>query len=49
VWGTALVLALAVQRFAPPGVFGIALKLGVVAVFALSVVKLELWKEPATP
>jgi O-antigen/teichoic acid export membrane protein len=49
VWGTALVLALAVQRLAPPGAFGVALKLGVVAVFALSVVKLELWKEPATP
>jgi len=49
VWGTGLVLALAVQRLAAPGVIGVALKLGVVAVFALAVVKLELWKEPATP
>jgi O-antigen/teichoic acid export membrane protein len=48
VWGAGLAAALAVQRFAPAGVAGVALKLGVFAVFALAIVKFELWKEPAT-
>ena len=49
VWAAGLALALAGQRFAPPGIAGAGIKLGLIAACALLVVKLELWKEPVAP
>ena len=46
-WAGALAISLVVQRLAPPGVAGIALKLGVLAACGWLVVKGGLWKEPA--
>jgi O-antigen/teichoic acid export membrane protein len=47
VWVGGLALALAGQRWAPPGLAGAGVKLGLIAVAAFLVLKLELWKEPA--
>jgi O-antigen/teichoic acid export membrane protein len=46
-WAGALALSLLVQRLAPHGMPGIALKLGVLAACGWLVVKGGLWKEPA--
>jgi hypothetical protein len=46
-WAGALALSLLVQRLAPHGVAGIALKLGVLAACGWLVVKGGLWKEAA--
>ena len=45
VFVTALVLTLAAQRFAPPGMMGIAIKLAAALVFCVLVWRLELWKD----
>ena len=47
VWGTGLALALLGQRFAPPGIAGVGIKLGLIAAWVILVAKFELWKEPA--
>ncbi len=47
IWGAGLALALLGQRFAPPGIAGVGIKLGVIAACALLIARLELWKEPA--
>ena len=47
VWGTGLALALLGQRFVPPGIAGVGIKLGLIAAWVLLVAKFELWKEPA--
>ena len=49
VWAGALLLALTVQRAAPPGAAGVALKLAVLAAFAAVIVRPQLGKQPAAP
>ena len=46
VWAAALAVALGVQRLAPPGMAGVGLKLGVLAMAAVLLVRLGLWREP---
>src|SRR5438034_772929 len=49
VWAGALLLALVIQRAAPAGAAGVALKLAVLAAFAAVIVRPQLGKQPAAP